>query len=166
LKPAQHPYLLCYDASEDARAAIGQAPAITGGGPALVVHVWRPPSTFTIPGRMIEEPHPLAAAAAEFDASAAEEAERIAAEGVDLARQAGFDASPMATKGGRGTWPAIVKIAEEREARAVVIGAGGRSAIRDVLLGSVASGLVNHCERPVLVFRVPRHEGASERQED
>ncbi len=158
MKSAQHPYLLCYDASEDSRSAIGQAATITGGGPALVVHVWRPPSTFTIPGRIIEEPHPLAAAAAEFDASAAEEAERIAAEGVELARRAGFDASPLATKGGRGTWPAITRIADEREARAVVIGAGGRSAIRDVLLGSVASGLVNHCERPVLVFRAPRHE--------
>lgn len=155
MESASGPYLLCYDGSEDARHAIEQASAIFGGGEALVAHVWRPPSTFSIPGRVISEQHPLAAAAAEFDASAAEEAERIAQEGVDIARRAGFEAESETAKSGRGAWSALAKLAEDRDARAVVVGSRGGSQIRDAVLGSVSHGLVNHSTRPVLVTTHP-----------
>ena len=156
MESAAGPYLLCYDGSEDARHAIERAGVIFGGGEALVAHVWRPPSTFSIPGKFIGDRHPLAAAAAEFDASAAEEADRIAAEGVAVARSAGFEATAETAKSGRGAWSALANLAEKRDARAVVVGSRGGSQIRDAVLGSVAHGLVNHSTRPVLVTTHPR----------
>ncbi len=157
MNSASGPYLLCYDGSEDARHAIEQACTIFGGGEALVAHVWRPPSTFSIPGRLIGDKHPLAAAAAEFDASAAEDAERLVAEGVTVAIRAGFDASSETAKCGRAAWAALAKLAEDRDAKAVIVGSRGGSQIRDAVLGSVSHGLVNHSTRPVLVTTHPRH---------
>ncbi|MGI9556395.1 MAG: universal stress protein [Solirubrobacterales bacterium] len=150
------PYLLCYDGSQDARHAIEQASKLFGGGPAIVVYAWRPPSTFSIPGRMIGDDHPLATAAAEFDASAAEEASRIVEEGVGIARDSGFDAEAITEKCGRGAWNALAKLAEDRDARAVVVGSRGGSQLREAVLGSVSHGLVNHSTRPVLVTTHPR----------
>jgi len=147
-----NPFLLCYDASEDASNAIRRAGSVLGGGPAVVVHAWRPPSAFMIPGRVIEEPHPLASAAAEFDASAAAEAERIASEGAELANACGFSATHTTVKDTRGAWPGIVRLADELDARAVVVGSHGRSSIRDTLLGTVSHGILHHCRRPVLVI--------------
>ncbi len=155
MESASGPYLLCYDGSEDARHAIEQAAAIFGGGKAVVAHVWRPPSTFSIPGRFIGKQHPLAAAAAEFDASAAEEAERVAAEGVEIAQKAGFTAEPQTAKSGRAAWLALATLADDRDAKAVVVGSRGGSQIGDAVLGSVAHGLVNHSTRPVLVTTHP-----------
>ena len=155
MESASGPYLLCYDGSEDARHAIEQAAAIFGGGKAVVAHVWRPPSTFSIPGRFIGKQHPLAAAAAEFDASAAEEAERVAAEGVEIAQKAGFTAEPQTAKSGRAAWLALATLADDRDAKAVVVGSRGGSRIGDAVLGGVAHGLVNHSTRPVLVTTHP-----------
>jgi len=155
------PYLLCYDGSEDARHAITEAGKLFGGGEALVAYAWRPPSAFSIPGKLIGDDHPLAVAASEFDASAAEEAERIVAEGAEIAREAGFDATSVADKCGR-QWTALAKLADDRNARAVVVGSRGGSQIREAVLGSVSSGLVNHSTRPVLVITHPRRRPSGE----
>jgi nucleotide-binding universal stress UspA family protein len=145
------PFVLCFDGSDSAADAMRQAAAITGGGAALVVHVWLPPSGVMLPGRTIESSHPLAPAAEEFDASAREAAERVAADGAGIAAEAGFDAEPLAVESRRGVWQPIVELAEERGARAVIVGSQGLSRVKSALLGSVSNGLVNHCRRPVIV---------------
>jgi nucleotide-binding universal stress UspA family protein len=48
---------------------------------------------------------------------------------------------------------AIVNYAEDKKADLIVIGTKGRSGIKRVLLGSVASGVVSHAKCPVLVVR-------------
>jgi nucleotide-binding universal stress UspA family protein len=59
---------------------------------------------------------------------------------------------PLLTeRAGPGTWRAIVKVAKERDARVVIVGSHGRSAVTSAVLGSVSHGVVNHCPRPVLV---------------
>ncbi|MEM4405744.1 MAG: universal stress protein [Candidatus Methanomethylicaceae archaeon] len=49
----------------------------------------------------------------------------------------------------------IVKIAEELKVDLIVIGARGRSRLREILMGSVANTVVNNAPCPVLVVRPP-----------
>jgi nucleotide-binding universal stress UspA family protein len=157
------PVLLCYDGSPGAADAIGRAGEILHGGPALVLYVWLPPSAILLEGRVLEDTHPLAPATAEFDATASEDAQRIASEGAALASEAGFDAEPITAPAGRGIWRTIVELAEARDARAVVVGSHGRSTVGSALLGSVSHGVTNRCPRPVLVVP-PGGEGRGERE--
>jgi nucleotide-binding universal stress UspA family protein len=149
--PPDRPTLLCWDGSPDAAKAIQQAAELTGGGPAVVLHVWLPPSSLMLAGKIVAEDHPLSPAIAEFDGAAREEAQRIAAEGAEVASKAGFQATPAAERAARGIWRAIVKVADECDARAVVVGSHGRSAAMSAVLGSTSHGVVNHCGRPVIV---------------
>lgn len=156
------PVLLCYDASPDAAEAIERAGELLGGGQAVVLNVWLPPSALMLAGRIVADDHPLAPAIKEFDAAAGSEAERVAAEGVEIAAKAGFHATPATERAGRGIWRAIIKVADERDARAVIVGSHGRSAAASAVLGSVSHGVVNHCQRPVLVAPCSEDHQASE----
>jgi nucleotide-binding universal stress UspA family protein len=62
---------------------------------------------------------------------------------VALARAAGWEAEPIAE--------ALVACAAEQDAALVVVGSRGRSAGREILLGSVAMGVLHRALRPVLV---------------
>jgi nucleotide-binding universal stress UspA family protein len=150
------PYLLCFDGSDSAERAIRSAGEIIGGGPALVVHAWLPPSAMLLQARGLDSSHPLRAAADEFDAKAREQAAGVAAEGARIASEAGFDAEPLALETPHGVWRPIVKLAEERDARAGVVGSHGLSPVRSTLMGSVSHGIANHCARPVLVVPTER----------
>lgn len=59
----------------------------------------------------------------------------------------------------RTTYDALIGSAREHNAAVVVVGSRGRSAAREILLGSVAMGTLHHSHRPVLV--VPSEWGAS-----
>ena len=48
-------------------------------------------------------------------------------------------------------WQAILEVADEEEARVVVLGTRGHSRVRSLLMGSVSSGVLHHSERAVLV---------------
>lgn len=145
------PFLLCFDGSDDAANAIGRAAEMTGGGPALLVHVWVPPSALMFQGQEIDEGHPLAPAAEEFDAAARERAERVTAAGVELAEAAGFDARPATVASHHRVWRTILDLAEAHDARAIVIGSLGTSKLAAVHVGSVSHAVFNHSRRPVLV---------------
>ena len=150
------PVLLCFDGSGDSRRAIERAGALLGGGPALLVHVWEPLSSVVLRNPLIQSPGPLAEQAADLDEAGAEAAERLTAEGVEIARAAGFEAAPLCIRSDQRIWPAIVGLAEERHARAVVLGSRGLSKVGSILLGSVSNGVLHHCRRPALV--VPSRE--------
>jgi nucleotide-binding universal stress UspA family protein len=152
------PVLLCYDGSEEAAHAIHEAARLLGPGSAIVAHVWNPPSAMLFT-KVVEHPDPLADAAEEFDATAAEQAGEVVEEGARLAREAGFSPETTMLKRVRSAWPALVELADERVARAVVVGSRGRSRVRNALLGGVASGVVAHSTRPVLVVRLPEESG-------
>lgn len=47
----------------------------------------------------------------------------------------------------------ICKLAEQEAVDLIVIGSHGRSGIRRAVLGSVAEGIMRHCECPVLVVK-------------
>jgi len=161
--PGSGPFLLCYDGSPDAAYAIEAAGKLTGGGKALLLNAWSPPSAFFLEGRFIDdETSPLAPAAEEFDAAAAEEAERTTEEGAEIARGAGFDVEQITKRTKGAVWRAIVDIARERNVRAVVIGSQEMTAFQRAVLGSSALTIVSHCERPVIVVPFPSDEPDAE----
>lgn len=51
----------------------------------------------------------------------------------------------------RGITDALIAAANNCNAAIVVVGSRGRSAVREILLGSVAMGTLHHCQRPVMV---------------
>ena len=145
------PVLLCHDGSDQSGNAIARAGELLGGGPALVVNVWVGLAELllhTDPQVMSGE---IADAADEIDGSDRERAEKLAAEGAQLATGAGFDAQPIAVRQEGNAWRTLRACALEHDASVVVVGAHGRSRLASVLLGSVSNGLVHHAPAPVLV---------------
>jgi nucleotide-binding universal stress UspA family protein len=146
---ADAPLILCYDGSADAKHAIQRGSELLAARRALVLTVWLHAAVLG-PG--------LGEAAAmvnfaELDRAAAEEGERIAAEGVRIARAAGLDAEPLAVKADGPVWHTIVETADRCDAAAIVMGSRGLTPLRSILLGSVSTGVVHHADRPTLVIR-------------
>jgi nucleotide-binding universal stress UspA family protein len=139
------PILICYDGSEPARTAIRVAAGLLGPGPAIVLDV--------APLFTPAERYGVAASAAsvvELGHAHAEEAVERAAEGADIARAAGFSATPRGSVAA-STWEGILDVAEETGARAIVIGSHGRTGVREFVVGSVSHDLMQHSSLPVLV---------------
>jgi nucleotide-binding universal stress UspA family protein len=79
-----------------------------------------------------------------------------AEQGAALAREVGFDARPVVARSDRNVWRAILDLAAEHDARAIVVGSRGQGGLTNVLLGSVPGRVVHHADRPVLVVRAKR----------
>jgi nucleotide-binding universal stress UspA family protein len=147
------PVLLAYDGSEHAKTAIERAGAVLQHGPAIVATAWTtfegaaPAALLALPGDMVRE------GTAALDEAGRETAEELAAEGAELARAAGFDAEPRAVSSSGPFFAALIHLADELDARAIVAGSRGRSALRAAVLGSVSTGLLHHTGRPVLIVR-------------
>ncbi len=161
-RTAQGPLLLCYDGSQDAKQAIEHAGRLLGGRDALVVTVGQP------------TPAPGSSASAgatdgmvdvvEADRAAVDVGERVARDGVRIARQAGLHAEPVAVEATGPVWKTIIEIADRHDAATIVMGSRGLTGLRPLLLGSVASAIVHHADRPTLITRSPtRQSGRSPR---
>jgi len=129
----QSPILIAYDGSENARYAFGEASELLGHGrSAIVLCVWEP-----------------------VGATAEETAARVAAEGAQLARVAGFDAEARIIRAVSPTWETIVDAADDLDAAAIVLGSQGLRSLRTLVLGSVSHQVVHHAHQPVLVIPSP-----------
>jgi nucleotide-binding universal stress UspA family protein len=148
------PVLLAYDGSPSSATAIAAAGRLLTPRPALVCHVWSGVSGAVFHGQPSELPGALREAAKELDQADQAAAEEACAEGVRLARTAGFQAEPLLARRERKTWRTLLQAVEQSEASLLVAGAHGMSGIARALLGSVSTGLVHHARVPVLV--VPR----------
>lgn len=149
---ADGPLLLCYDGSEDAAHAIKRAGELFTGRRALVVTVWRQPLV-GLGGIAWSGESPSMAGVPELDREVAENAGRVAADGVRLAEQAGLIAEPRAVQGSGPVWSTILELAERNDAATIVMGSRGLTGLRSMLLGSVSSAVVGHADRPTLVIR-------------
>jgi nucleotide-binding universal stress UspA family protein len=151
--------LICYDGSDLSQAAIAEAARELGPSrSALVLTVWEP---FAVTG-FGRVPVPVSG---EADEELEREAERVAAEGTELARDVGFDAEPLVEEGAP-VWHRIVEVARERGADLVVLGSHGRSGLRYLLLGSVATAVSQHAGRPVLIVSHAGTHGVGARDLD
>jgi nucleotide-binding universal stress UspA family protein len=139
------PILICYDGSEPARRAIRLAAAILGPRPAVVLDVaplFTPAESYAVAAS--------AASVVDFEHAHAGEGLTRAGEGADIARAAGFTATPRGAAAAP-TWEGILDVADESGASAIVIGSHGRTGVREFVEGSVSHEVAKHSALPVLV---------------
>jgi nucleotide-binding universal stress UspA family protein len=149
---ADGPLLLCYDGSEDAAHAIKRAGELFAGRRALVLMVWHQPVA-ALGGIAWSGESPNMADVPGFDREVAENAGRVADDGVRLAERAGLLAEPLAVQGSGAVSKTILELAERYDAAAIIMGSRGLTGMRSRLLGSVSSAVVGHAGRPTLVMR-------------
>jgi nucleotide-binding universal stress UspA family protein len=150
--------LLCFDGSTDAAHAIAVAGELLAHGHTTVVTVWEPVALWAPydPGAVLSASVAgLAAEGLGLDEIAEKLARGTLARGVELACQAGFDASAELRSG--KPWRAICELADELDAKPIVIGARGLSRVQSALLGSVSAAVTAHTRRAVLVVPAPAH---------
>jgi nucleotide-binding universal stress UspA family protein len=158
---ASGPILIGYDGSPASERAVREAGELLGRRPALVVFVWDagvafqmaelPAASIGVPAAPID-----IRGALELEKEMSERAQRMAAHGALLAREAGFDAEGLAVADEITVSETLVRVARERDAAAIVVGAHGHSGLTERLLGTTSHGVIRKAERPVIV--VHSHE--------
>lgn len=139
------PVLFAYDGCELAAFAFEYAGRqLAPARDAIVACVWQPVDVGFHP---LDDRHLDATDATQVRKAA----EEMAARGASLAENAGFRARPEAVEASP-TWQGIVDTAEEHDASLIVLGSHRHSGI-ERLLGSVASAVISHSDRSVLVVR-------------
>ena len=151
------PLLIAYDGSDAARQAIHQAADLLSGRPVLVATVWEPGlaySATTMPAPGMElQPNPIdVAEAQELGQELEIHARRTAEEGAELARSAGLQAEALAVPDEVQVADAIVDLARERNAAAIVIGSRGLTGLRARLEGSTSNAVLKRAPCPVVVI--------------
>ncbi len=155
------PVLIGYDGSDTARRAVQKTAELFGSRHALVVTVWDPnlpyDAAMMSPGGL-DTMAPVAPEILDVQAAQASEqklqaqAHRTAHDGAELAKSLGLAAEGLVLAEGRGNVAgAIVELARERDAAAIVIGSRGLSGLRARLEGSTSSAVLKHSSCPVVV---------------
>jgi nucleotide-binding universal stress UspA family protein len=143
--------LIGYDGSDAAAHAISAAGRLFPGEEVAVVTLWSSIRSAARSARLALPNDMIARGVDNLDEAAIDEARMTAEAGARQASAAGLQAvaSPVCAKG--SAWQALLDEADARDARVIIVGSRGRSQIRAALLGSVATGVLNHSRRPVLV---------------
>jgi nucleotide-binding universal stress UspA family protein len=154
-RPGDGPVVVGYDGSGPSRRALSEAGPLLAPRRALVVVVWEPGVAF----ELMEPGLPLAPidirTALELDQAVYEHAQRVAEEGAALARKTGLNAEALAVADELSVADTLVRLAREREAPALVVGAHGYSRVRELLLGSTSRDVIRRATCPVVVVREP-----------
>jgi len=149
-----HTVLVGYDGSPDAAVAIEIGARLLPGCRAHVAHLWSPPfAASELRARLIQRAGTVREMIEMLEREALAEAERVAADGVTLARGAGWDAEPLVRRVYGAEGLELAALAEEMEPDALLVGSRGLTGVRAVL-GSVSDEAVHASPVPVIV--VPR----------
>ena len=140
------PILPAYDGSPAARAAIALAgDHLQKDRKAIVLSVYQP----------LESVPFIGASAIRIPAGVDDEiraaTEKLADGGAELAREGGFEATGYVGHIEATVWETIVSFAKDQDASVIILGTHGRSGVRAALLGSVATAVMHHADRPVTV---------------
>jgi nucleotide-binding universal stress UspA family protein len=140
------PILLAYDGSPAARAAIALAgDHLQKDRKAIVLSVYQPLESVPFIGA------PAIRIPAGVDEQIHAATEKLAEEGAELARNAGFEATGCVGYIKGTVSETIVSFAKDQDASLIILGTHGRSGVRGALLGSVATAVMHHADRPVTV---------------
>ena len=147
------PVLFCYDGSEGSRAALSVAvELVMHPADAVVLVVWTPVAVQLARGGSLLAAVPNEG---EMDQEERAAAQRLADDGAEGAKRRGYHASARIARANESVAKTIREVAREIDARLIVCGQRGRSAIASAILGSVSHQLSAHAERPVLI--APQH---------
>jgi nucleotide-binding universal stress UspA family protein len=161
------PVLIAYDGSPAAQQAIIDSAGILGSCKILVVTVWEEGLAYEAAGAAMPADAGSIApivdprVAREVDDATHEQADRVADEGVALARSHGLDAQPLALPDEADVPTTLLDLIEARNAAAVVVGSRGRRGLRARLEGSTSRALLRHAACPVVVVHAAedKHRG-------
>lgn len=148
--------LICYDGSPDSKAAIEHGAKLLKGQPATVLTVWQP--FIQVMTRSYGGFGMVAGIGQDevaIDQATHEQAERQAEEGAQLARDAGFDATPRTCAQDTTAAEAILTEADAIDAGAILMGSRGLTGVKSLLLGSVSHGVIQRADRAVVVVPSP-----------
>jgi nucleotide-binding universal stress UspA family protein len=157
------PILIAYDGSPPARAAVSEAGRLFAPSGAIVLTVWEPGLAEMM---IMPDATGMSSTMLPFDPSVTQEVEQaseeraqsIAAEGAELAREAGLDAQSLAVEDLTNPPDAIVAAAEKHDARAIAIGSRGLGGLKSKLLGSTSKAVLHRAACPVVVVRHPEDQ--------
>jgi nucleotide-binding universal stress UspA family protein len=154
------PVVIGFDGTPASELAIRETGDLLAGHSALVVVVWYRGVGIEVvqvpPGPIgLEQPIVDVHQAVELDEAMFERAQKLAQRGAQLATDAGLEAESMAAADQLHTPVAetLLRVARDRDAEAVVVGAHNKGRLAEVLLGSTARDVVRHADRPVIVVR-------------
>jgi nucleotide-binding universal stress UspA family protein len=152
------PIIVAYDGSPAAERAIRESGALLTGRRALVLVVWKEGLGFELvaPGPTVVGLPPAQLdirTALEVDRTLSEQAQRLAQQGAAIARRAGLEADGLAVADDVDTpvSETIVRVAQERDAQAIVVGAHVRGHGAAAGLGAITRDVIRHSTAPVVV---------------
>jgi nucleotide-binding universal stress UspA family protein len=156
----ERPVVVAFDGSPESEAAVRAAAGLFSARTLVVVSVWEPglAMAMTSPpdglsGLSYSAPDPETMAT--VDRLQNERASETAEAGAALARELGATAEPHSVPDEVNIAETLVRLADERDAAAVVVGTRGLGRVKSALLGSTSRGLMHHTRRPVVVVRAP-----------
>jgi nucleotide-binding universal stress UspA family protein len=150
------PVVIGYDGSPVADRALAEAAGLLAPRPALVVVVWEPGRGFEAVWPVgLEAPVPVVdiRTALELEQEFYEAAERTARQGASLAISMGLQAESLVVADDETVATTLIRVARERDAPAVVVGAHRQGSLSEVLLGSTSRDVVRHAPCPAIVVR-------------
>jgi nucleotide-binding universal stress UspA family protein len=152
--------MIAYDGSDAAKQAIAAAAELFGGRRAYVVTIWEPGLAYAMsdlgPTGPELSPTPMdIGSTQELEEELQVHARRTAAEGAELARDAGLDCEALVVADRVSIAEALVDVAQKQSVAAIVVGSRGLSGLRARLEGSTSSAVLRHAACPVVVV----HDG-------
>jgi nucleotide-binding universal stress UspA family protein len=150
------PVVIGYDGSPVADRALAEVAGLLAPRSALVVVVWEAGRAFEAAWPVgLEVPVPVIdiSAALELEQEAYESAERTARQGAGLAMSMGLQAESLVVADEGSVAETLIRVATERDAPAVVVGAHRHGALSEALLGSTSRDVVRHAPCPAIVVR-------------
>lgn len=154
------PVVVGFDGSPASERALNEAAALLAPRKALVVVVWEAGRAFEmaeVSARNLAYEMPPAVldvrTATELDLAMAETAQQLAQHGATLARDAGLDAEGLAVADDLTVADTLMRLAEERDAAAIVVGSHGHRGLRKLLLSSTSEAVLRRSSCPVVVVR-------------
>jgi nucleotide-binding universal stress UspA family protein len=148
------PTLIAFDGSAAARQAVAAAAALLKPRTTIVLTVWE---AALAQAAMAPAPDVAMTPAVDpsamltFDEGLRGHAERVADDGVELARSLGLDAERLVMVDVRDIARTIVEVAREHRAATIVVGSRGLTGLRARFEGSTSKGVVKHAPCPVIV---------------
>jgi nucleotide-binding universal stress UspA family protein len=154
----QGPVVIGYDGSPISDRALAETAGLLATRPVLVVVVWEAGRAYLEAewsAITLDVPVPTVdlRTAIELDQALYEAAERTAQHGAGLARSMGMQAESMVVADDVTVADTLIRVAREKDAPALVLGAHDHGALSEVLLGGTSRDVLRRAHCPVVVVR-------------